>query len=415
MAYTETTRTGYGRRLGNSLKNIIVGLVLLVAGTFTLFWNEGNYVKTKKALNEAAAEVVALVDINTINPEFEGKFIHASGFASPQDSIYDNMLGVRELAIGLSRKVEYYQWVEHSETETVQNMGGSEETITTYHYKKEWSSSPINSLDFHDPEYRNENFVLAELPDKEILNTNVHFGAYKLPEFILQLIQNSTPAKINLSKEQNEILEKEAEKVRLSAKKRVRKSIEPSDNDEEQEKPKMTHVNDNVLYIGKSFNKPGVGDVRVTVEKTEPTVISLLASVKGNSFEMYKASNGRTVVEVAKGEVSAQQMFEAAHADNEEMTWGLRMLGAILIITAIRTMFGFVSMLFKVVPFLGNIVEKGVYVVAGVVGIAWSLIVIATAWLFYRPVIAILLILIIIGIFVLLKRRKSKEPPLKQV
>ena len=40
MAYTETTRTSYGKRLGNSLGGIVTGLLLFVGGTVLIWWNE---------------------------------------------------------------------------------------------------------------------------------------------------------------------------------------------------------------------------------------------------------------------------------------------------------------------------------------------------------------------------------------
>ena len=58
MAVTETTTIGWGSRLGASLKGIVVGLVLFVAGFPLLFWNEGRAVTATKTNEEGAASVV---------------------------------------------------------------------------------------------------------------------------------------------------------------------------------------------------------------------------------------------------------------------------------------------------------------------------------------------------------------------
>ena len=50
MAVTETTKVSWGSRLGASIKVILAGLALFVVGFPVLFWNEGNSVKTAKAL-----------------------------------------------------------------------------------------------------------------------------------------------------------------------------------------------------------------------------------------------------------------------------------------------------------------------------------------------------------------------------
>ena len=68
MAYTETTTTSYGGRLSRSLKGIVGGLIAFIAGTALLFWNEGNYVKTYKALNEAQDATIAVDSVAERDP-----------------------------------------------------------------------------------------------------------------------------------------------------------------------------------------------------------------------------------------------------------------------------------------------------------------------------------------------------------
>ena len=63
MAYTKTTTTGYGQRLSGSLKGIVGGLVMFVAGTCLLWWNEGRAVKTAKAIKEAQSVAVHVDDV----------------------------------------------------------------------------------------------------------------------------------------------------------------------------------------------------------------------------------------------------------------------------------------------------------------------------------------------------------------
>jgi len=124
MAYTEVTRTGYGDRLKKALGGVVGGFVMFIGGTALLFWNEGNFVKTKKALDEAQGAVVPVEQVATIDPALEGKLIHASARAETQDVLEDAEFGVKQTGIQLRRSVEYYQWVEESRTETRDKMGG---------------------------------------------------------------------------------------------------------------------------------------------------------------------------------------------------------------------------------------------------------------------------------------------------
>ena len=94
------------------------------------------------------------------------------------------------------------------------------------------------------------------------------------------------------------------------------------------------------------------------------------------------------------------------------MTWFLRFLGIVMVIGGLKGIFGFLETLLMVVPFIANILGWGVGVICTVVGVVWSLIVIAIAWLFYRPVLAIVLLAIagvLIWIFAFKGKDKLKE------
>ena len=73
-------------------------------------------------------------------------------------------------------------------------------------------------------------------------------------------------------------------------------------------------------------------------------------------------------------------------------------------------MFSILPTLFKVLPFLGNIVGAGVGLVCTVFGAVWSLFIIAIGWLFFRPLIGILMLAVVIGgIWFLKKKAKEKK------
>ena len=202
MAYTETTNTSYGQRLSGSMKGIVSGLLMFIIGTCLLWWNEGRAVKTSKAIKEAKSVAVHVDDVSTVDASLNGKLIHASAFADTKDTLADELFGVRVLAIKLNRKVEYYQWVETSKSETRDKIGGGQETVTTYTYESKWVDKPVKSSEFKDPEYKSLNFVLTTIEEKDQLADNVTFGAYTLPEFIKRSISGNVPADVQMTDEQ---------------------------------------------------------------------------------------------------------------------------------------------------------------------------------------------------------------------
>lgn len=397
MAYTETKTTSYGQRLSGSLKGIGTGLLLFIIGTCLLFWNEGNFVKKRKAIQESEGVAVHIEHVDAVDPSLNGKLIHATAFADTREVLTDGLFGVSDTAIALYREVEYYQWEEKTKTETRDKIGGGQEEITTYYYESDWVSSPVNSTKFKDAEYRNKNFVIVSIESKSWLAENVRFGAYRLPSFIISSINERIPADIQLTSKEKEEWEK-----------KIAANMDTVVCDASGNRYDFLHIEGNTAYMGQSSATPRVGDVRVTMSKTLPTEISILAQVNGNTFERYTARNGKDFSRVEMGTVGMAKMFANAHSGNNMMTWVIRIAGLLLVIFGLRGIFSILPMLFKVLPFLADIVGAGVGLVTSVFGFVWSLLVIAIAWLFYRPFIGIGLLVVVVGGILFLKK-KAKE------
>ena len=156
----------------------------------------------------------------------------------------------------------------------------------------------------------------------------------------------------------------------------------------------LVHQQTNSIYVGTNPSVPEIGDVRITYKKAKPGKVSLIAKVNGNSFGKYVAKNGKTLSVIRTGTHSADEMFQAEKDSNSALTWGLRILGLILVIMGLRSVFGILETLLKVVPFLANIMGFGISMICGIVGFVWSVLVIAVAWIVYRPVLGITLLVI---------------------
>ena len=429
--YQEVTTRSYGQRIGSSFSGILVGIVLFLAGTALLWWNEGNFVKTRDALNEGQSVSQELGDINAVDPGANGKLVHAVGMADTQEVLRDSVFGVGERALKLERRVEFYQWTEQSRSETRQKLGGGEETITTYTYSKGWTWGPVNSQNFRSPEARaaNLNFQLLNVQSESIQAKQVNFGAYMLPDFLVSSIGGAQPLNVQLSPEVQDqlnrnVLQRQGQPMQPSGPAGVMQQAASVWDNTTPTTPtmptmptgaQMVHVQADTIYIGRSPAMPEVGDVRVTFRITPPAQVSILAQVNGNTFQPYKAKNGKNISELVMGSVSMEEMYQGKHESNAIMTWVFRALGAILIISGIKTMFAPLAVLASVIPALGNIVGAGAGFVSTLLGLAWALLVASIAWLRFRPLIGGIMLGIAVLLIVLLFSRsraaKTGLPP----
>ena len=440
MAYQEVTTTGYGTRVGNSFKAIGSGILLFIVGTCVLWWNEGRAVKTEKMLDEAGSAYVEMENPDKKDGSLNGELICGTALATTEDSLSDQQFGIGAKAISLRRSVEYYQWVEHAEEKKEDKLGGKEVTTTTYTYSKEWVSRPIESGQFKDPAYQNKNMVLTTVEDAEQYAENVSWGAYKLNESLIHSISSREGLDLAIAEDLLKQMDKSAQtayerfygvkkqpveqpvetvvlsdsaKAVADSLKAVNDSINEAMAKAENKKDfEYIHQAGNVLYYGRVPGSPEVGDVRVTFEKVVPAKVTVMAVVDGDSFKPFKAKNGKRFQTLVMGKKSGDEIIEAEKEANNMWTWALRILGVLLVIGGLKGIFGFIETILKVVPFIAGIFGWGVGLVCTIVGVAWSLIVIAIAWLFYRPLLGITLLVLagfLVWVFAFKGKDKLKE------
>ena len=403
MAVQVTTKTSYGQRLGSSFKGIGSGFLLLIIGIVLLWWNEGRAVKTAKMLNRAEKVAVEMPDIKTVDPQFDGQLVHASGMTATNDVLIDNLFGIKENAVKLDRKVEYYQVQETSTSTTKDKIGGGQETVTTYDYKEGWSSTRINSSDFKDASYRGVNFVLCNAESENWTAENVTFGAYRLPKELISSIHGDKPVELNLSED----ILKRLNQAAVTAKKDTSKAILQAVTGD----LKYIHISDNVLYIGADPMNPQIGDVKITFTKVLPGQVSILAKVAGDTFTKHTDKNGKSLETLSMGVKAMDEMFSSERASNNMWKWLLRLVGFFLIIGGLKGIFEILVTILKVIPFLANLVNLAMNIVIGVVAFAITLIVIALAWLYYRPVLGIILLAIAVAALVFFAKKGKEEGP----
>ena len=103
-------------------------------------------------------------------------------------------------------------------------------------------------------------------------------------------------------------------------------------------------------------------------------------------------------------------MIATAKSQNKMLAWALRILGILLLYMGFKSIFGILDTLAKVLPFLSSIVSLGTGLVAGILALALGLIIIAIAWIWYRPLLGILLLAAVVAmIWFFTKKGKEKK------
>jgi hypothetical protein len=378
---TEVTSQSVFGRIGRSFVGMLVGLALLIGSVVLLFWNEGRAVATAKSLREGAATVIDVPGDN-VDPANNSKLIHVTGDTAVTDPLEDPLFNISESAIRLRRNIQVFEWKEKKESKTRDKVGGGKETTTTYSYEKAWSPELTKSSKFKSPEdHRNPEKL--QVPKQEFVAKDATLGQFKLTPEIIGKIPGEEALAVT-----DEQLSNVSSKVQSKLK-----------------------LEGDQFYLGDDPANPEIGDEKISFTVLRPGTISIVAAQTKQTFTPYTTQNGREIELVEAGTVSAPQMFAHAQAANRLMTWILRGVGFAAMFFGGLLLLGPITAFAHVLPFLGSLVEIGFAIVAFFLSAIVSMLVIATAWIVYRPILGALLIAAAIGCIVLLKRLHTKRAP----
>jgi len=376
--FTEVTSQGWLSRIGGAIKGILFGLILFVLAFPLLFWNEGRAVDRAKTLEEGQGLVIS-IGADSINPANNHKLVHASAKANTEETLSDSEFNISRNALKLKRNVQMYQWIEETQSRSEKQLGGGEKTTTEYTYRKTWSESVIDSNRFKYPQdHQNPNQM--RYGSRETQANLVSFGAFVLPPNMTSQINHYTPVSIDASTSVPRNLPGNVSRV------------------------------ENGYYLGNSASNPELGDLRVQFSEVKPTTVSIVAEQVNNSFQPYRSTVGGQISLLSMGTVDATAMFQQAQSENTILTWVLRGLGFFLMTFGLSLILKPISVLADVVPFIGNVVESGTGILSALIALALSLLTIGIAWVYYRPVLAgIIIALAVVSLWLSRARLKSAK------
>lgn len=380
--FTQTTSTSWFTRIRNSVGGVVIGLILIVGMVVLLFWNEGRAVQTARSLTEGAGAVVS-VGADSVDAGNEGKLVHVTGAVTTDSVPSDPDFAVSAQGVRLVRDVEMYQWKEESKSETTKKLGGGEETTTTYSYSKQWDDSAIDSSSFQQPgghenpsmEIGGRNF---QIPDGKL-------GAFTLDQPVIDQIGGDKAFPL--------------------------KPDQAADIQAAYAGTKKLSIVDGGIYLGWNPSSPVVGDYRIRYELAPLGTISVIGQQRSSNFVPYQTVAGDQLLMVEDGNVPADQMFKHAESANAVLTWILRGVGLLLLTFGFGLFMSPLSVLADVIPPIGSVVRMGTGLIAFLLAIVVGTITIAIAWFYYRPLLAIGILvvgaLIAAGIIYVLRSRRA--------
>lgn len=392
MAVTEVQTESYFSRLGNSFKGIGGGLLLFLIAFPLLFWNEGRAVKRAKALETGAGAVVS-VQADKVDPANEGKLVHVTAKADTKDVLTDPLFKISSTAIHLERRVEMYQWKQNESSKTEKQLGGGTKKTTVYTYEKVWSDKPVNSAYFKEAGHENPGFPF----ESEKLRANhVTLGDFLLNDSLVDRLGDSRKLPVPADYKLPAALsgKSDAAYVHVS-----RKSSVPSQVSQEQP---ADNAGDAAL------TEPAIGDLRISWYAVVPHEVSIVARQTGKTFSAYPVGS-ESILLIADSVQSAEAMFQSAQSANSAMTWFLRIAGLVMMYVGLSCVLRPLSVLMDVIPFLGDLIGAGISLISFLIALPCTLVTIAVAWIYYRPLLGIGLLVVAAALIVFLFRKKAES------
>jgi hypothetical protein len=324
---------------------LLIGLVLVPGSGFLLFWNEGRAVQTSRSRTEGAG-LVRDVPADRPDRANEGRLVHVSGPVSVGQLNLDAELNVTPPngTLRLVRNVEMFQWIEENRSETRTRLGGGTETVTTSTYRRDWHAGRVDSSRFHQPD-GHQNPPLR-YPSRSFTAQGATLGGFRLSDQQL----SGLPADQTLT---------------------------------------LPGSGDSTRFIGNDPGNPRIGDLRITWRYAQPDAVSVIGAPTGDGFTPYATTAGDRLLLIRAGTVPASAMFQQAQDDNAVLTWILRLVGRVLMFIGFALLLNPLKVLADVIPPLGAGVGVGTGALALVETLLAAPVVVAIAWLFYRPWIGI--------------------------
>lgn len=381
-------------RLAGSLKGILIGFILFFVSIGVLYWNEG-----RVDLSGVADDAIK-ISATEQNPEAEGQLVSLSGTIEAEGMIGDIYLQEGDY-VAVRRNVEMYAWDEKSES--VENNDGYidnenpdqrriEDRI--YSYEKTWTSNPSDSSKFEFPsEHQNPQ---KPIEGETIKATSAKVGLYSLNLDKAQLpgFQDVILTAENALLEEGNLMEDEDTGTAFF------------ENFED-----ITPTLESNKYIFKGFGTleaPEVGDVRISYSVVPSNQqVTVFGQQSGTEISTFVGPKNSNLYRIFSG--THEESLSKMTTEHSQSTWGLRVLGFVLMWISLGMLLGPISTVLDFVPLVGDLGKGVIGIATFIVAAVVSTVVVFVSMILHNIIALILVALLIIGVVVMILRGKAQS------
>ena len=109
--------------------------------------------------------------------------------------------------------------------------------------------------------------------------------------------------------------------------------------------------------------------------------------------------------------MTTQDIIKQEISDNDNLTSCFRIFGVSLLIIGIYCLFAPVITILSFISIIGSLAGAAAFVVALVLGLALGMLVIALSWIFYRPLLGLMLLICVGGLVYLMILLGQQQTP----
>ena len=370
--YTVTTTTGWGSRIGNSIKGVLVGFIMFIVSFGVLYWNEGRVDVSEIAKTSVEISATAQAPSGT-----DGQLVSTTGIFKSDEKIGDTYLQAGDY-IAIKRNAEMYAWEETEKSTSKTNTGGSQTTETTYTYEKTWTGSPESSTGFKQQEGHLNPAMLISGNSVAVQNAKVGIYGIDMAQVTLPSFKGVPLTSTNTVLADG-----------------------------------LTLANEQYLFKGTgSIASPQVGDIRVSY--------SIIPNPLNTATIFGKLDSANSTINPYYGEKNAKlyRIFEGTRDSGIStmkteftiITWILRGVGFFLMWFGLMSLFGPISVFLDVLPIFGSISRSGIGAITFIVSLILSIITILVSMIIHNLIVLIVVLLAaVIGSVWYMKGKRKKQ------